>query len=313
MNTPDYHMRNQSEEVTPIASPFHEGEQVVQTRHGVRDEAEQRGRKMIATELSQGHRDFFGQLPLVVTSSLDDQGQPWAGLLSGDPGFIQAPLERANELQFAGGNAGAPAQPDPRAGSSIGLLGIDLERRRRNRVNGTALESAAGTLALSVDQAFGNCPKYITKRPWPAELLSGSYSFETSANISARAATIIDESDTFFIASSSGPAVEASQIAAANASRPDAWGADVSHRGGEPGFLEQVQNTLWFDDYAGNNLFNTLGNLHRYPRCGLLIIDFKSGEVLQIAATAELHHDGAKFRVAAKVNEVRHWRPAMNS
>jgi len=41
-------------------------------------------------------------------------------------------------------------------------------------------------------------------------------------------------------------------------------------------------------DYSGNRLFNTLGNLVREPRCGLLFIDFATGDLLQLQARAEV-------------------------
>ena len=48
-----------------------------------------------------------------------------------------------------------------RAGSPIGLLGIELDTRRRNRLNGVIDSCNEGGLAVSVRQSFGNCPKYI--------------------------------------------------------------------------------------------------------------------------------------------------------
>jgi hypothetical protein len=116
---------------------------------------------------------------------------------------------------------------------------------------------------------------------------------------------LIAKADTFFVASSSGPA------AARADNQPQAWGADVSHRGGEPGFVDLVtegsSSTLSFDDYPGNNLFNTLGNLQAYPKCGLLFIDFASGDVVQLAGTAKLHHGAESFRISVNITEVVHW------
>ncbi len=57
----------------------------------------------------------------------------------------------------------------------------------------------------------------------------------------------------------------------------DDWshGVDVSHRGGRPGFVLVAHETLLLiPDYAGNCLFNTLGNISLNPKCGLLFIDF---------------------------------------
>jgi hypothetical protein len=69
-------------------------------------------------------------------------------------------------------------------------------------------------------------------------------------------------------------------------------GADASHRGGRPGFVKvRDATTLIWPDYAGNGLFNTLGNIVEYPRVGLLFVDFASGRTLQVAGIAQIDWD----------------------
>jgi hypothetical protein len=64
---------------------------------------------------------------------------------------------------------------------------------------------------------------------------------------------------------------------------------DVSHRGGPAGFVQvAADGRLLVRDYVGNSFFNTLGNLQLEPRCGLLFVDFASGDRLQLAGRAEL-------------------------
>ena len=46
-------------------------------------------------------------------------------------------------------------------GQSVGGLGLMMQNRRRNRVNSTLTSRAGSRLSLRVEQAFGNCPKYI--------------------------------------------------------------------------------------------------------------------------------------------------------
>jgi hypothetical protein len=43
---------------------------------------------------------------------------------------------------------------------------------------------------------------------------------------------------------------------------------------------------LEFPDYAGNNMFNSLGNLELSPRAGLLFLDFERGGTLQLSGEA---------------------------
>ena len=71
-------------------------------------------------------------------------------------------------------------------------------------------------------------------------------------------------------------------------------GVDISHRGGAPGFtLVSHEGQLLFPDYAGNRMFNTLGNIQEDPRCGLLFIDFASGDTLQLTGQAQILWDDA--------------------
>lgn len=285
---------------TPPLSPFHTGEQTVQTRAGVREQAEARGQRMLTPELVDAQREFFGRLPFVITSHLDGSGQPIAGLVTGEPGFIHVFPD--GRVRVRRGGTPSPAAPDTLPGDPIGLLGIEFERRRRNRINGIVQTQSSDEWTLTIDQGYGNCPKYISKRPWDARLFGGRYVVDRSARISARAGKMIRRADAFFIASSSGPRTDAAGV------ESGAWGADMSHRGGEPGFVHLDGQLLSFDDYPGNNLFNTLGNLQQYPRCGLLILDFETGDILQLSGTAELHFDGARYSVAVTLNNMSHWR-----
>jgi hypothetical protein len=59
---------------------------------------------------------------------------------------------------------------------------------------------------------------------------------------------------------------------------------------------------LAFEDYPGNGMFNTLGNLVENPRAGLLFVDFESGDLLQLACRTEV---GADFSVRFDVEAVR--------
>ena len=82
------------------------------------------------------HRTFFAGLPYLFVGTLDAEGWPIATVATGAPGFIQAP--DATHLRIA--DTPAPDDPAGRhlvAGRPVGLLGIDLSNRRRNRANGT--------------------------------------------------------------------------------------------------------------------------------------------------------------------------------
>src|SRR5205823_487645 len=74
-------------------------------------------------------------------------------------------------------------------------------------------------------------------------------------------------------------------------------GADASHRGGLPGFVQVIDDThVSFPDYAGNNMFNTLGNIAVNPAVGLLFFDFESGRTLQLTGSASVDWDKGRAR-----------------
>ena len=75
-------------------SPFHEGEQRVQERLGVREAIEPWARKVVRPFLPEGHREFYAQLPFVVLAARDGRGRPWATLVGGSPGFLTSPDSR---------------------------------------------------------------------------------------------------------------------------------------------------------------------------------------------------------------------------
>ena len=64
-------------------------------------------------------------------------------------------------------------------------------------------------------------------------------------------------------------------------------GLDASHRGGRPGFVA-VSNDgmLAFDDYSGNDMFQTLGNLTSNPAAAMLFVDFETAATLQLSGEA---------------------------
>ena len=134
---------------------------------------------------------------------------------------------------------------------------------------------------VDVDQSFGNCPKYIqARRPEFAEVPAAMPVAHRLECVDDAAREIIRRADTFFIAT-------AHPSAAGAALR--AFGVDVSHRGGKPGFVDvDAQGVLTVPDFIGNFYFNTLGNLAINPRCGLLFIDFERGDLLYLAARGEI-------------------------
>lgn len=265
-------------------SPFHEGEQAIQRRLGITEKMEASGRRVIRDYMPEQHREFFAQLPFVLIGSVDADGQPWASVAYGEPGFLSTPDPRQLDVRGHLPHAD-PLHETLAQGAALGLLGIQPHTRRRNRMNGTVEWVENGNFGLRVNRSFGNCPKYIQARE--PHLIDDDNIMPVvrhAASLDEGMQQIIAAADTFFIAS-------AVNQGAGPAERPH--GADVSHRGGKPGFI-RVDNstTLTVPDFVGNFLFNTLGNIAANPRAGLLFIDFDNGDLLYLAADAQIIWDG---------------------
>ena len=265
-------------------SPFHHGERKVQSRVGVRESSEQLGRRFIRDYLPADGKAFFSQLPFVLLGAIDTLGRPWATILMGRPGFVDAPdantLEIDTRLVF-----GDPLKGQLASGTDVGLLGIEYHSRRRNRVAGQVAAVRDHFITIRIDQAFGNCPQYIQSRDY--ELLPGIDAIgeplarKELDGLDDHAREIIATADHFYIATHySGDVGDGRD------------GADVSHRGGKPGFVRiEDERTLIFPDFAGNNFFNTIGNICANPKAGLLFIDFDSGDLLYLTGKAEIIWD----------------------
>ena len=143
--------------------PFHPGEQAVQERLGVRGRMRVVGQRVIRTFMPGEHQQFYAQLPFVLVGSVDPAGRPWASVLVGEPGFMQARDEHTLDIH-ARPIPGDPLANGIRTGAPLGFLGIELDTRRRNRMNGQVLAEHAHGFTVRVDQTLGNCPQYIQGR-----------------------------------------------------------------------------------------------------------------------------------------------------
>ncbi|MGF6770139.1 ferredoxin-NADP reductase/predicted pyridoxine 5'-phosphate oxidase superfamily flavin-nucleotide-binding protein [Paraburkholderia sp. GAS199] len=285
------------------APPFHGAELAVQRRAGVSEEAERSGRRGIRRFMPEQHRQFFAEQPFMVFGGVDASGQPWATLRVGKPGFVSSPDARTLRIE-GGALPGDPLNGSWTEGAQIGGLGLQPQTRRRNRINGVVRSISGDTISLDVLQSFGNCAKYIQGRT-PEFIARGPNAgdanvagVEYATELSDADRALLARADTFFIAS-------ANLATDAGLAR----GADVSHRGGMPGFVRvDDATTLITPDFTGNKFFNTLGNLTHDPRAGLLFVDFDSGDLLYVAALAEIIWDGpelASFPLAERLVRFR--------
>ncbi|MEN4922319.1 pyridoxamine 5'-phosphate oxidase family protein [Achromobacter spanius] len=286
---------NPSENTAP--SPWHAGELALQEHAGVAARMDLVGRKVIRDYMPEQHREFFAQLPFLVAGAVDAQGDPWAGILEGEPGFAASPDPHTLRI------AAMPDADDPlRAGLGpglpLGLLGIELHTRRRNRMNGRVKAWDGERFEVAVAQSYGNCPQYIQSRDFyfsRSPSLRFAAALPEQGGLDAAARALISASDTFFVASY----MDREESAGGR-------GVDVSHRGGKPGFVRVDGDVLTIPDFSGNRFFNTLGNLAANPVAGLLFIDFERGDVLQLSGRAEVVLDDPE--IATFQGAERLWR-----
>jgi predicted pyridoxine 5'-phosphate oxidase superfamily flavin-nucleotide-binding protein len=183
-------------------------------------------------------------------------------------------------------DAADPADAGMEDGDAIAMLGIQLETRRRNRLNGVIRRTDAGAFQVRVGQSFGNCPQYIQLRssafvrdPDMPTAMSPVH----AGQLDDRARWMIERADTFFVAS---------YVDRDNGERQ----VDVSHRGGNAGFVRVgADGMLTIPDFPGNRFFNTPGNFLVNPKAGLVFIDFETGDMLQMTGRAEVLLDSPEI------------------
>jgi uncharacterized protein len=265
---------------------FHRGELAIQERVGVRPQAAKIGGSIHGT-VPAGARAFLEQRRFVVLSTADPNGRPWASILTGSPGFASAP----HPLEVRINASPAPGDPlgeNLETSRFVGLLAIDLATRRRMRVNGALERGADGEIVILVEQVYSNCPKYIQRRMVEREEPARqSRLVQRGRLLSDEQRAWLRRADTFFIATLN----------------PEE-GADASHRGGMPGFIGVEGERLIWPDYAGNMMYNTLGNIALHPRAGLLVPNFSSGSVLQLTGRAGILWSGGDVSGAERRMEL---------
>jgi hypothetical protein len=158
-------------------------------------------------------------------------------------------------------------------GADAAILAIDYASKLRIRINGKG-KFRDGHLHLAVEESFGNCNLYISEPRQDSEeekaLARAAVPIKDAAKLKPTERERIQGARRFIFASAS------------------ARGADVSHRGGEAGFVRTGESEIMFPDYPGNNMFATLGNLLEDGRCALLFPAYGDGRSLQVAGRAQV-------------------------
>ena len=275
-------------------SPYHAGERQLQRRLGEVPVAD-RHAPAIRSTIPASVAEQLRQQPLVIVSSLDAAGRVWTSALQGVPGFAHSPYPTQLALDLA---LVVPARedilwPNLARQPAVSLLFIDFPTKWRFRVNGRARAVASGWV-VDIDQAYLNCPKYLADRPATAPGAGIVSVAPRTAGPGAPPdlAAWLRRADSFFVGSSDG-----------------AQALDTAYRGGPAGFVQlEAVGTLLVPDYAGNSMYNSLGNFALCDAAGLLFLDPATGRVLQLSGRAELLWSEGAGPVVPTGGPGRHWR-----
>ena len=275
-------------------SPYHAGERRVQRRLGEEHVAD-RHAAALRPAVSAGVAGQLARQPLVLVSSLDAAGRVWTSAVQGAPGFARAPrptqlaLDLARIVPAPGDVLWANLARNP----AVSLLFIDFPTKWRFRVNGRARAATPGWV-VDIDQAILNCPKYLAERPAAVPGDGGASGGARTAGPGAPPdlAAWLRRADSFFVGSSDG-----------------AQALDTAYRGGPAGFVRlDDAGRLLVPDYAGNSMYNTLGNFALCHAAGLLFLDPLTGRALQLTGRAELLWSDGTGPAAPTGDSGRHWR-----
>ncbi len=162
------------------ATPFHEGEQALQRRYGVADQAEALS-GTISARLGAGHARFIAAQPFFFITVLDADGLPAMQLVPRVevPEGVYPLLVITAQDSFCFMLAEAPAQElfaaMPAEGAQAGLIFVDFVQRARLRINGRLHDVPDATaqgfscppghrlLRIAVEQVYANCGARVVR------------------------------------------------------------------------------------------------------------------------------------------------------
>lgn len=256
-----------------MSSVYHDGEKYIQEQMGVTAKANSLS-SMIHNDIPIAAAQFLATLDFcVITFSINNK-ELHNSIVFGFESFIKI-LNTKEMLIDLENKSFIPKDIYENEKISIGFIGLDFENRMRIRINGTG-KIEDNKLHLYINEVYSNCPKYINDRE-----TIGKLDFLNDSNLTKYTTLendckkILSHADTFFLSS----------IHENN-------GADISHKGGEKGFLRVISpKILEFEDFQGNNMYNTLGNIHINPNVSIILIDFTSNDILHITGIATIKQD----------------------
>ncbi|KAH8114474.1 hypothetical protein DFH11DRAFT_1544191 [Phellopilus nigrolimitatus] len=288
--------------MTVTLSGWHPGERAIQARLNI-DGPMAMAYTLIEPAMPEQHQVFHTRnLPFIPLTTLDARGRPWSSLVasaSGLPGFVSSPSETelVMNLDLWPGdpilNNLDLLDESKACRLLVAGLGIEFPTRRRNKFAGYIYRvDKTGDLSrrirLRVNQAIGNCPKYINVRdlvPHPRtspRTVHRSLQMSSKERLPEDLIKFILESDTVFLGTS--------YIADSFNKFKYPSHVGMNARGGRAGFIRVLPSdgrTLILPDYSGNRLTTSLGNIEVTSLASMSFLDFGTGDILYLTGTAK--------------------------
>lgn len=202
-------------------------------------------------------------------------------VLSGAPPLVEAPGKSGLRVRHQPGESGIDTDllirfkpdlgPHVIQSTPCGGLVINLAQARRARLNGQ-LRPQGNTSELATTETFTLCRKYMAPSlPLDDTPHLGPVARESLPVDDPWLANVIARTETAFLASIS----------------PEG-GPDVAHRGGPAGFLEldATSRRLKWNEYVGDGVFKSVGNIRANGVMTLLVPDLESGDGIELIGRA---------------------------
>jgi predicted pyridoxine 5'-phosphate oxidase superfamily flavin-nucleotide-binding protein len=153
-------------------SLYNEGSRKLQDRFDTRRLADRIEERIVHDRIDDDDRAFIEARDMFFIATVDEEGQPQSSYKGGDPGFVRVLDEHTIAFPVYDGNGMYLTAGNLVVTKKVGLLFIDLEGRKRMRLNGTAsvddddplladYPEAQLVVRVRATEVFPNCPRYI--------------------------------------------------------------------------------------------------------------------------------------------------------
>lgn len=164
----------------PMPPMFHEGMRALQDRFDTRRIADRLAEVRRKDVFDDYARSLIEPARFFLLATADAEGWPDCSWKGGDPGFVKILDDRRLAFPSIDGNGHFRSLGNLSVNPRVGMLFVDLEGRRRLRVNGRAelsfapemlarWHAAQAAVVVEVAHVFPNCPRYIPTYRMEAE------------------------------------------------------------------------------------------------------------------------------------------------